>query len=267
MIRQPGCHGWSSRLPATRGVTATQGSHRPAEIVAVQREIAHRLMHLPVLREAIRFPRFAGVTVAIRAVVALDEDRVDFVTDLGTCQRHHHRGHRPKNHAAIDRHDTVVLARLVHGRIGQLLGKLLSGRRLPTAVAAAPGLDLLTVDLQDGLRVGGVFVAGHQLHHAAFGPLMKIFDEKLRVFLGALAHHGTHDQAMLRVQDDVVPALALLIVVRIAAVAVLFLLADERPLFVELDLARLGGKRPRVRRGVAGPGRPPADRGGSRCPC
>jgi hypothetical protein len=46
------------------------------------------------------------------------------------------------------------------------------------------------------------------------------------------ARHQTDDQAVLGVQGDVVPAIALVIVVGVAAVAVLLLLADERRVFV-----------------------------------
>jgi hypothetical protein len=66
---------------------------------------------------------------------------------------------------------------------------------------------------------------------------VEVLDHKLDVLRGALAVQGADDQAAARVQGDVVPAVAAVIVGGVAGVAVLLFLADERPLLVELDLA------------------------------
>ena len=68
MIDEARRHRWRS-LPITLPPAAlTQRPHRPAEVVAVQGEVAHLLLHLPVLREAVRLPYLPRITVAIRAV-------------------------------------------------------------------------------------------------------------------------------------------------------------------------------------------------------
>src|SRR5262249_12299957 len=64
----------------------------------------------------------------------------------------------------------------------------------------------------------------------------------------------------------VVPVVAATVIGRVVAIAVLFLLADERPLLVELHLARLGGKKPPTRHGAAGHGPRPAGSSGRPCP-
>src|SRR4029077_9452069 len=78
---------------------------------------------------------------------------------------------------------------------------------------------------------------------------------------------GADDQAMFRVQGQVVPAIPAQVIGGGGGGAVLLPFADERPLLVELDLARVGGKRPRVRRGVAGLAHPPTGKSGSPCSC
>jgi hypothetical protein len=74
--------------------------------------------------------------------------------------------------------------------------------------------------------------------------------------LGVLDHAGARDdrqdQPVLGVVGDVVPPVSLVVIGRVGGVAMRRLLGDERPFLVELDLAGLGGKRPRVRRGRLG---------------
>ena len=72
------------------------------------------------------------------------------------------------------------------------------------------------------------------------------------------ARHYADHQAMLGIDGHVVPIVAASSVGRIRRIATFFLFVDERPLFVELNLACLGGKRPRVRREVALRGRRPS---------
>ena len=64
-----------------------------------------------------------------------------------------------------------------------------------------------------------------------------------------------------------VPVIAESRIIRIIGVTVFFLLADEGPFFVELDLAGLRGKKPRVHRGVREHGAQPTGCSGRRCPC
>src|SRR5205085_11547454 len=73
------------------------------------------------------------------------------------------------------------------------------------------------------------------------------------------------DQPGLRVDRGVVPPVPAVVVRRVAGVAVLLLLEDERPLLVELDLTGVRGKKPPARRGAGGRGRRPVGRSGPPC--
>ncbi len=57
--------------------------HRPAEIVGVPREIGHRFVNVPVLREAVRLADLAAVAVAVRPVLTFDKRGVDLVAYQG----------------------------------------------------------------------------------------------------------------------------------------------------------------------------------------
>ena len=70
---------------------------------------------------------------------------------------------------------------------------------------------------------------------------------------------------MLGVEGHEIPVIAALGVVRVVRVAVLLLLAHERPLLIELDLAGRRGKKPRTRHERRGSDRRPSGPGGRRC--
>jgi hypothetical protein len=267
MVRQARSHRGGAWLPFAILVALTQSSHRPAKVVAEQTEVAHGFMDFPVFGKTIGLSHFAAVAMSIRSVLTLNEDRVHVVADRGEGQGRHDRSHGPVDHALIDLHDPILFARLVHGRIVQAFGSLFRRRRLPTAGAFALWLNGFPVGLQDGFGVGRILVAGHQVHLPTFRPLMKILDQPVRLFFGPSAHHDAHDQAMFGVKSHVIPAVAAQVVVGIISIAVLFLFLHERPLFVELDFLGVGGKKPRVHRGVLWPGRPPVRRNGPPYSC
>jgi hypothetical protein len=114
------------------------------------------------------------------------------------------------------------------------------------------------VDFTDRLGVGRVLVTGHQAHQPSVRAPVEVLDQGLRQLCRAAADHDADDQAMLRVQGDMVPAVAAEEVVGMPLSAMLFLLADKGPLLVELDFIGPRGKKPRVHRGVVWRGRLPA---------
>ncbi len=80
VIGQARRHRWCSLSPTTLADGLSQRPHRPAEIVAIDREIGHRLMHLPVFRECVGLPHLPGVAVSVRRVLTLHERGVDVST-------------------------------------------------------------------------------------------------------------------------------------------------------------------------------------------
>src|SRR5438445_13850384 len=58
-------------------VPILQRPHGPAEIIAIYREIGHRLVHPPILRERVRLPHLPGIPVPVGRVVSLQERHVD----------------------------------------------------------------------------------------------------------------------------------------------------------------------------------------------
>ena len=93
---------------------------------------------------------------------------------------------------------------------------------------------------------------------------MEALNHRLGVLGRAFAEDDAQDQAVLGVEGYVLPALPLVLIRWIGALAVFLLLGDERPLLIELDLLGFRGKRPRARRGFLRRARPLADLSGSR---
>ena len=99
---------------------------------------------------------------------------------------------------------------------------------------------------------------------AALRPAVEVLDGQLDQLGTARTNEQADHQAMLGVVGDVVPTIAAVV---LSWTAVLLLLGDKGPLLVELDLTGFWGKKPRVRRGVAGRVRRPGQRSGRPCPC
>src|SRR5262249_30758055 len=127
------------------------------------------------------------------------------------------------------------------------------------------GRHLGAVDGQDRLLVGRVVVAGQEPQGTAFGPAMPVGDDGLHVLGIAGPGDDPEDQLVLGVLSLVIPPITALVIGRVGRIAGRWLLEDERPVLVELDLTGLRGKKPRARRGVAGRARPPVGRRGPRC--
>ena len=85
-------------------------------------------------------------------------------------------------------------------------------------------------------------------HH----PFLDPFDKHFRVGLQTLADHNFQDQTAIGVECDMIPLIATKPVLLLGGIAVLLFLGDEGPLLIQLHLAGIGGKKPRVRRGVSG---------------
>ena len=119
-------------------------------------------------------------------------------------------------------------------------------------LAGARRGDRFAVGVQDRRLIGRVVVAGHQIHQPTPCPAAEVLDQRLGVLDGACPRHDADDQAVFRVEGDVVPVVPPVIVSGVAAVAVRLLLGDEGPLLIELDLGREGGNRHEFVVGVAG---------------
>ena len=73
MIGQARRHRWRPLTSTSFADRLSQRPHRPAEVVAIDREIGHRHMHRPILRKRVGLPHLQGVVVPIRRVDSLDE--------------------------------------------------------------------------------------------------------------------------------------------------------------------------------------------------
>src|SRR5260370_8384915 len=107
MIRQAGYHGRGARLPTTALAALAQRTHRPAEVIAEHRERGHRLVHFPILREAISLAPFARVAVAVGCVLAFQ------IRGAGRAPVRQ----LPEDFPSLHLHDAAVLSGLCDGRL------------------------------------------------------------------------------------------------------------------------------------------------------
>ncbi len=221
-----------------------QRADGPAEIVRVHRAVSYRLVHPPVFAESVTFPGFASIAMSGGPVLALQEGCVDRSANFRHPQRHDHRRQGAEDDPMAHSNDSTLGSDLLHHRIGQ--PGWYGGNRLPGATGLTrPGHVLVfAVGMADRRRVRRVVVAGHQVHQPTAGAAAKLSNENLRVLDGPGPWYHRHDQAMLGVESDMVPVVALVVIVGVGAIALGFFLADEGPHLIELSLGRPGGKEP-----------------------
>src|SRR4051812_2420160 len=114
MISQSRCHCRGSPSPAALLVRLMQRPYYPTVVVAVHAEVRHRFVDLPILREAVRLAHLAGVEIAVRPVVALDERHVDRPTNPGALQGRLYCRQGAENCGDNTLHYAALLTRLAH---------------------------------------------------------------------------------------------------------------------------------------------------------
>ena len=82
--------------------------------------------------------------MAVRAILSLDERRIDRPTRARPPQRRHHRGDRAEDHPSRDLDDPTFLAGLLHRGVGQPLRSDLVGGLGTTALAGPASADFQT---------------------------------------------------------------------------------------------------------------------------
>ncbi len=254
---------WSVSPAAIAGVRCSyscsptlhaQRPHRPAKVVTVHREVRHRLMHLPVLGKATGLPYLPPVPVAVAAVVPLDEHRVHQRTHQRQRQRRQHRPLASRTPPALLTFTTRPFFRsLWTVAYFSFLGSTFTG------FLGRPGRPVrgccsdFRIGLEDRRLVRRILVRRHQIHEPAAGAFLEVVHQQLRVRPPCVCRaprsppsgvpgqrpHGPSYRPLRRASG-------------IVGVAVLLLLADKRPLLIELHFAGLRGKKPRARRGLLG---------------
>ncbi len=258
MIRQSGRHRGRPILLLPVGVFHPQSPNAPAEVVAVHRQVRHRLVDPPILAEAVSLPGFSRIPAAIGTVLPLKKRRINAAARGRPGQRLAQPFGRTEYQPLFHRDHAITLANFVDRRVVQFLRQTTPGEnprasRLPLRWF----LLRLTEGGLDRVLVGRQFVGGDEVRDVAAEPPLDVGDDRFGVLHSPGSDDHRQDESAFGVKGDEVPCVAAVGVVGIVRVAILLLLADERPFLIDLDLAGLGGKSPRVRRGRAGrDGRP-----------
>ena len=104
--------------------------------------------------------------------------------------------------------------------------------------------------LKNGLLIRRIFISRDQSRRLELQASCRILYQPFCVRLRPFSIDDFKDKFVFGIQGNGIPVVAATSVSRIAFVAMFFLLEYEVPLFVELNLLGVGGKTPRVRRGV-----------------
>lgn len=213
-------------------------------------------MNIPILRKTITLPNLPAAAVAVGAVMPLDERGVDCLAARRLFRRRRARSTeslgdlflRAEHRTIVDFRDATVFPRLVDRRINEVLRR--NVKRSPrTARQTGRRRNVMFAErLQDRSFIRFPLVAGDQpgsLEIQAFG---RVLDKCFRIVFRPLAVDDFQYEFVFGIQRDVIPIVAATSVRRIISVAIFLFLFDEVPLLVELNLFRLGGKAPRVRR-------------------
>ena len=125
--------------------------------------------------------------------------------------------------------------------------------RLPRSSTSARTTRTLfcTKRLKNGLFVRLVFITRDQSRRLVFQAFRCQTQQQLGVPFRPFAIDHLQHKFVFGIHCDTIPVVAATSVRRMTFIAVFFLLVHEVPLFVELNLFGLWGKKPRVRRGVA----------------
>jgi hypothetical protein len=207
-------------------------------------------MHLPVFAEPVSLPRLSRIATAIGRVVALDERGVHAVAHRGLAQYLLQPLRRAEDQPLFNGNHVIVLAVLVHRRVGHVVSHPALGENSRPARLTFPwGGHRFAERLLDCRRVRRVLVAGHQLRRLATELLTHLVHDCIAVLPRSRPGNHRQDELVLGVEGDMVPIVAAVVVIGVRGIAVLLLLSDEGPFLVELDFACIGGKKPPTPRG------------------
>ncbi len=157
---------------------------------------------------------------------------------------------RPEDLLLFNGDDSAFLAVLVHRCVADPLGQTEFGDHpWPAGTALLRGRGGHTERGLDRRRVRRKLIAGHERRGPIAQPCLRLLDDQFGVLERPRPGNYDQDQPVLRVVGHEIPVVAALVVVGVVRITVLLLLAHERPLLVELDLAGRWGKKPRPRRG------------------
>jgi len=207
-------------------------------------------MNVPILRKTIRLSNLTTTSVSVRSVLTFDKRRVHFATtwrqrqgcpNLSVCTKH-----RP----VIDFRYTSLHSRLVDRGINQLPFRTITRSSGTPTSSCAFGDSFFAECFKNRLDIRSPFIARYQSWRLEIQTFRRFSYQQFRVFFRAFAVDDFQHEFMFGIQGDVIPIVAASRVSRIVFVTVFLLFSYKVPLFVELNLLGVRGKKQRVPREV-----------------
>src|SRR5271166_3215804 len=178
----------------------------------------------PVLAESICLASLPGVAVPVRAVLTLDERRIEGPTCTRLSQRRCHCGYRAENRPSGDLYHPPFLACLLHHGVGEALRRDFVGSLGTTTFAGPRWRDGLPVGVENRFLVGRIAVGGDQVHQPAPSATLEVLHHRRDVLPSPFAGNHADDQPALGVDRNVVPGVSFAVVGWVIGITVLLFL-------------------------------------------
>jgi hypothetical protein len=196
--------------PAAVFVADAQCPYCPAEVIAVQCEIGHRVVNLSILTEAVRPPRLPRITTSDSRVLPCHGRRVHALTRLRFRHRRVQTALGPEDPASLDGDHLLAATLLVHRRVVQPLGQEPLGPDAGTAQTAGRRHYRFAERVLDSRNVRPGLVAGVQLRQLAPEPLLQLRHDGIGVVDRPRPRNHGQNQPVLGTGGDVVLVVALM---------------------------------------------------------
>ena len=207
-------------------------------------------MNVPILRKTIRLANLTTASIPVRSIVPFDERRVHLSTTRRCRQSRLNLCIRSKYRPIINFRYTSLHSRLVNRRINQFSFRTITGSTWSPLPSRALGNSLFAERFKNRLAIRSPFVARYQSRRLEIQTFRRFSYQQFRVLFRSLSVDDFQDEFVFGIQRNMIPIVTTARVSRIVFVAVLLLFSDKVPLFVELNLLGVRGKKPRVRREV-----------------
>ena len=207
-------------------------------------------MNVPILRKTIRLANLTTTSVPVRSVLAFDKRRVHLSTTRRCRQCRLNLCIRSKYRPIINFRYTPLHPRLVNRRIHQFSFRTITRSPWSSPSSRALGNSLFAERFKNRLDIRSPFVARYQSRRLEIQTFRRFSYQQFCVLFRSLPVDDFQDEFVFGIQRDVIPIVTTACVSRIVFVAVFLLFSDKVPLFVELNLLGIRGKKPRVRREV-----------------
>lgn len=205
-------------------------------------------MNFQVFGETVGLAAFSGILSSVGSVVPFHDRGIDQFADRRSQQIGCQKSKGSENQLSQHFHNPTVFPSLPHSCIAEFRGDsdnwlgISSWSRIPWSG------NLFAINFLDSTFIRCMLITGEKDVCLSTRSFFNLLDYLFTILGCPWAWNDREQKTTFRINRGVVPTIALAFIFRLAVVHCLFFLSDERPLFVELNLSGLRGKKKPARR-------------------